>query len=278
MADRFPLVANESAGQIQEISAGDNLNLSTNSIVGVGSVTATSFFGDGSALTGIAATDNINTDSVNVAGVVTATAFDGSGANLTSIPAGQLTGTLPAISGANLTGLSAAGMTLVHKAVVSSASTTYHVDFTNLDYDSVYKIIGKRVQFSSPNYVYFRPYLNGGSSPTSGACDYNFTYYYSGYSNNSNTDWAINDGGYYSTSYGYNVYFEFDFSTGYFTWVKGTGHFFRYQQSMCDMWGHLSSSYTPYSSYRVSGIRINNGSSGYFNADSEILLYKYNES
>ena len=53
MADRFPLVANESAGQIQEISAGDNLNLSTNSIVGVGSVTATSFFGDGSALTGI---------------------------------------------------------------------------------------------------------------------------------------------------------------------------------------------------------------------------------
>ena len=278
MADRFPLIVNTGHDQIQELPAGDNLNLSNNSIVGVGSVTATSFIGDGSALTGIAATDNINTDSVNVVGVVTATAFDGSGANLTSIPAGQLTGTLPAINGANLTGLSAAGMTLVHKAVVSSASTTYHVDFTNLDYDSVYKIIGKRVQFSNPNYVYFRPYLNGGSTPTSGACDYNYTYYYNGYSNNSNTDWAINDGGYYSTSYGYNVYFEFDFSTGYFTWVKGTGHFFRYQNSMCDMWGHLSSSYTPYSSYRVSGIRINNGSSGYFNADSEILLYKYNES
>ena len=38
-------------------------------------------------------------------GVVTATAFHGSGANLTSLPAGQLTGALPAISGANLTGL-----------------------------------------------------------------------------------------------------------------------------------------------------------------------------
>jgi len=47
-------------------------------------------------------------------GVVTATAFHGSGANLTSLPAGQLTGTLPnatfpatlpAVSGANLTGL-----------------------------------------------------------------------------------------------------------------------------------------------------------------------------
>ena len=49
MADRFPLVANESAGQIQEIPAGDNLNFSNNSIVGVGSVTATAIVGDGSA-------------------------------------------------------------------------------------------------------------------------------------------------------------------------------------------------------------------------------------
>ena len=38
-------------------------------------------------------------------GVVTATTFSGSGANLTSLPAAQLTGTLPAISGANLTGI-----------------------------------------------------------------------------------------------------------------------------------------------------------------------------
>ena len=285
MADRFPLVANESAGQIQEIAAGDNLNLSSNSIVGVGSVTATSFVGDGSGLTGVASTDNIRTNTnatflqnVNVSGTVTATSYSGSGANLTSLPAGNLTGTLPAIDGSSLTGLSAAGMTLVHRAVVSSASTTYHVDFTNLDYDSVYKIIGKRVQFSSANYLYFRPYLNGGSTPTSGACDYNYTYYYNGYSNTSNNDWTLNDGGYYNTSYGNNVYFEFDFSTGYFTWAKATGHYFRNTTSMCDMWGWLSSSYTPYSSYRVSGIRINNGSSGYFNADSEILLYKYNES
>ena len=42
-----------------------------------------------------------------VSGVCTATTFSGSGASLTSLPAGNLTGTLPAISGANLTGISA---------------------------------------------------------------------------------------------------------------------------------------------------------------------------
>ena len=40
-----------------------------------------------------------------VTGTLTANTFSGSGASLTSIPAGQLTGALPAISGSNLTGI-----------------------------------------------------------------------------------------------------------------------------------------------------------------------------
>ena len=44
---------------------------------------------------------------MTVAGTLTATTFSGSGASLTSIPAGQLTGTLPAIDGSNLTGVAA---------------------------------------------------------------------------------------------------------------------------------------------------------------------------
>ena len=100
-----------------------------------GVVTATSFSGSGTALTGIDATavkdtggnvkiqaqasgavyTGIHTFSsaidigsnikIGNAGVVTATSFTGSGANLTSLPAANLTGALPAISGANLTNL-----------------------------------------------------------------------------------------------------------------------------------------------------------------------------
>ena len=105
----------------------------------VGVVSATSFAGDGSALTGIANTATILSDSITVAGIttidasgvrvtgiitatnvstgssVTATTFHGSGASLTNLNATQLASgtvpdarfpaTLPAVSGANLTDL-----------------------------------------------------------------------------------------------------------------------------------------------------------------------------
>ena len=62
MADRFPLIANSSANQIQELAAADNLNLANNSIVGVVTVTATTFYGSGANLTGIDATSIKHTD------------------------------------------------------------------------------------------------------------------------------------------------------------------------------------------------------------------------
>jgi hypothetical protein len=53
MANRFPLIANPSSNQIQELSVSDNLDLTNNSIVGVQSVTAGLYYGNGSNLTGI---------------------------------------------------------------------------------------------------------------------------------------------------------------------------------------------------------------------------------
>jgi len=50
--------------------------------------------------------------SISDGGVMTATSFAGSGANLTSLPAANLTGTLPVISGANLTNLPSADVSV----------------------------------------------------------------------------------------------------------------------------------------------------------------------
>ena len=75
MANRYPLIANSSANQIQELASSDNIDLTGNNIVGVvgvnasGIITATTFVGN---ITGVAATftgevtyeDVTNVDSV----------------------------------------------------------------------------------------------------------------------------------------------------------------------------------------------------------------------
>ena len=67
-----------------------------NGITVTGIVTATTQIVVGSAVTA-------NSQGIDVTGVVTATTFSGSAASLTSIPAANITGTLPAIDGSNLT-------------------------------------------------------------------------------------------------------------------------------------------------------------------------------
>ena len=82
---------------------GGPIGIPTGAVV-TGVITATSFSGDGSGLTGVASTDNIITGTaatfnnlVNVgsnikidatSGIVTATSFVGGAANLTGLPAG----------------------------------------------------------------------------------------------------------------------------------------------------------------------------------------------
>ena len=76
------------------------------------------------------------TKGINVTGVTTATAFSGSGASLTSLPAANLTGTLPAISGANLTGVSGGLVAFKHapisayQVVTSTSETATNLQIT----------------------------------------------------------------------------------------------------------------------------------------------------
>ena len=59
MAARFPLIANSSSNQIQELASGDDMDLTGNSITGAGIVTATSFSG------------NLTKSAVTASGVIT---------------------------------------------------------------------------------------------------------------------------------------------------------------------------------------------------------------
>ena len=99
-------------------------------------------------------TDAVNfTKGINVSsGVITATTFSGSGANLTSLPAGNLTGTLPAISGASLTGIQS--ISVVDHWAISSSFTGNATPMTNwarvgASGDDVAEMIGTGLSESS---------------------------------------------------------------------------------------------------------------------------------
>ena len=66
MADRFPLIVDSSAQQLQELAVGDNLNLASSGLINA---------------------DNIQTSGLSVVGVMTATSFSGDGSQLTNLPA-----------------------------------------------------------------------------------------------------------------------------------------------------------------------------------------------
>jgi len=61
-------------------------------------------------------------------GIITATSFSGSGALLTNLPAGQLTGALPAIDGSQLTGIVFTGGDTVFTGVVTFSNNTEYAD------------------------------------------------------------------------------------------------------------------------------------------------------
>ena len=161
-------------------TSGSQLHLPGNAEF-VGVVTATSFVGDGSALTGISGSiagisttgtsnfANIQligiTTGLNVSGVLTAAQFSGDGANLTSLPAAQLSGTAAAINGSNITNLAAANLSGTLPALDGSALTGIAVteapitNFTvTANGSSAYRFAGGGVNSSSddPNLYLIR--------------------------------------------------------------------------------------------------------------------------
>ena len=119
MADRYPLIYNPTANQIQELQSGDSIDLGGGNIknaVFSGIITATGFSGDGSALTNISYTETSTLDVVLSRGSTSSR----------SVTFGPITGTTGTFSGdVTVANLTAANVTI--------AGTITYDDVTNVD-------------------------------------------------------------------------------------------------------------------------------------------------
>ena len=108
--------------KVEEIQHPSN----SNNAVSIASDSSVSLKHSGSAKLATTATG------ISVTGTCTATTFSGSGANLTSLPAANLTGTLPAIDGSALTGISS-----THPAWFGSQHPTYQQNLSSSTYTTI---------------------------------------------------------------------------------------------------------------------------------------------
>jgi len=158
-------------------------------------------------------TDAVNfSKGINISsGVCTATSFVGSGANLTALPAGNLTGTLPAISGANLTGISA-GIEMAQQWRLTSSVAGNQTPLTAWEAIDTggQGNIGSAMSVSSGLFTY----------PTTGI--YLILFTLSGYSDNStqnvigSIEHTTNNSSYSTVASGMNGIY--DFSNSYASW------------------------------------------------------------
>ena len=114
---------------------------------------------------------------INVSsGIITATSFSGSGASLTSLPAANLTGTLPAISGASLTGLTA-GITMMDQWRITGDNTKTNGQVIDSNWertDTLFAQIGTGMSESSGIFTFPQTgiYLLMGQSQMNGGASY----------------------------------------------------------------------------------------------------------
>jgi hypothetical protein len=121
-----------------------NLNV-TGEIIGnsgvnvTGVITATSFSGDGSGLTGLAGTANIKSDTITVTGVVTATTFDG---NVTGNVTGDVTGTASNASGST-------GDFSIADKIIHTGDTNTAIRFPSVDTFTIETAGSERLRITS---------------------------------------------------------------------------------------------------------------------------------
>ena len=112
---------------------------------------------------------------VTVTGTLVATTFSGSGASLTNLPAGNLTGTLPAISGANLTGIAVTEAPVTDYTISANGSSAYRIHGGGVDETAnspdLYLIRGQKYRFNNTTgsgHPFAIRVSNGGSAYTDG--------------------------------------------------------------------------------------------------------------
>lgn len=175
MADRFPLIANPSTRQIEELVSYDNLNLTNSGIVGATTIRANLFIGN---LTGTATTSTVLTNASNVlSGTLPAERLSGyynigvNTANILTDGSNILSGTissqrLSGTYGINVTGTSNTAYNLENAANINDGiisaerlSGTYNINITGSAFETVGAALSAIITSTDDNNIQYLTFV-----------------------------------------------------------------------------------------------------------------------
>ena len=278
--------------------------ITTTGLISGGSLDVDDVLIDGSNIGHTNDTDLITVSNglVTVAGEVSATTLDIGGTNITSTAA-ELNSLDGLSRGSILYGNASAATTVLTKGnanqVLTSdgtdiawqdsggggslefvskttiSSNTTYIDLTGLDYDTVYKLIIKRLEFTGYSYrsLYIQSFINGGGSVAGAVHDGSFQHLGGHQSGNSQSGWDF----YQYGGENEHVTGTLEFYTGYYGYIRGMAHHVGLSNGVrySEVSGTLNNA--NHATSRISGLRITNTNFQDW-VSGQVLLYKYKES
>ena len=202
---------------------------------------------------------------------------DNLSSTMTFVAGSNMTITTNAASNAVTFAAAGGGGALEFVSKTTISSNTTNIDLTGLSYDTVYKLIIKRLEWTgySQRSLLIKAFINGNSSVAGSIHDYSIDH--PGTSNtaaNSQSGWDF----YQYGGENEHVTGTLEFYTGYYGYIRGPVHHVGLSNGVrySHLYGTLNDASAP--TNRISGLRLTNTGGQDWVSGGQVLLYKYKES
>ena len=202
---------------------------------------------------------------------------DNLSSTMTFVAGSNMTITTNAASNAVTFAAAGGGGALEFVSKTTISSNTTYIDLTGLSYDTVYKLIIKRLEWTgySQRSLLIKAFINGNSSVAGSIHDYSIDH--PGTSNtaaNSQSGWDF----YQYGGENEHVTGTLEFYTGYYGYIRGPVHHVGLSNGVrySHLYGTLNDASAP--TNRISGLRLTNTGGQDWVSGGQVLLYKYKES
>ena len=200
---------------------------------------------------------------------------DAPSTTVTNMNAANITsGTLPSARFDAFNASDGAGLVLINKATVSADNTITTIDF-DLEDNTLYRLVGKSITLSANNDNLKFEWLDSSDQVQTNIVNSNYRYSSGSYSETQSYVIPWDDQSYMGTEFAFVATIS---TKAYFNYMMLNHYAPGYASNNCDSYSTFDLSATGGAAKSINKIRLKTNNGNYFQSETQIILYKYNES